>query len=305
MAVLIGRLWQLQVIRGDDYYEKARSNVVKTQHPAAVRGRIFDSPRPVARRQHALVRHRDRSVGAGPARARGGDRRARSRLREAAEVRRRVAQARERGVREPIAVLERQSHERAAAIRQIRYRVPGLGRGRRLDPGSIPTTGSPPTCSVTSTSRRGSSCAGCRPRPTSSETSSVASVWSGATSPTCGASGGWSATWSTRAASGSRGPAGELAELIGGDPYIAPDPGHDLHLSIDLELQRAAEEAMAAKPAGGGRGGRDLDRQGPRAGLAPGVRSPTRCRAGSPLAQETELYGDPRRPFIDKTLRQH
>ncbi|HUS27757.1 MAG TPA: hypothetical protein VMZ53_04595, partial [Kofleriaceae bacterium] len=42
-ALLIGRLWQLQVIRGDSYYERTVSNVVKERYLPSVRGKILDS----------------------------------------------------------------------------------------------------------------------------------------------------------------------------------------------------------------------------------------------------------------------
>ena len=39
---LIGRLWQLQIVRGDEYYELARSNVVAERFLPSVRGKILD-----------------------------------------------------------------------------------------------------------------------------------------------------------------------------------------------------------------------------------------------------------------------
>ena len=41
-AALVGRLWQLQVVRGDEYYEEALSNVVHRRFLPSVRGRILD-----------------------------------------------------------------------------------------------------------------------------------------------------------------------------------------------------------------------------------------------------------------------
>src|SRR5436190_13610253 len=42
-ALLGGRLWQLQVMRGDSYYERTVSNIVKERYLPSVRGKILDS----------------------------------------------------------------------------------------------------------------------------------------------------------------------------------------------------------------------------------------------------------------------
>src|SRR3954470_15262193 len=42
LALLIGRLWQLQVMRGEGYYERTVSNVVKERYLPSVRGKILD-----------------------------------------------------------------------------------------------------------------------------------------------------------------------------------------------------------------------------------------------------------------------
>ena len=41
-VVLAGRLWQLQVMRGESYYEQTVSNVVKERFLPSVRGKILD-----------------------------------------------------------------------------------------------------------------------------------------------------------------------------------------------------------------------------------------------------------------------
>src|SRR5512139_4305629 len=40
--LLVGRLWQLQVMRGESYYERTVSNVVKERYLPSVRGKILD-----------------------------------------------------------------------------------------------------------------------------------------------------------------------------------------------------------------------------------------------------------------------
>src|SRR5678816_3428141 len=42
LVVLVGRLWQLQVMRGEGYYERTVSNVVKERYLPSVRGKILD-----------------------------------------------------------------------------------------------------------------------------------------------------------------------------------------------------------------------------------------------------------------------
>src|SRR5215204_2377145 len=41
--LLVGRLWQLQVMRGESYFERTVSNVVKERYLPSVRGKIVDS----------------------------------------------------------------------------------------------------------------------------------------------------------------------------------------------------------------------------------------------------------------------
>lgn len=303
LLLLIGRLWQLQVIRGDDYYDKARSNVVKTQRPPAVRGRIFD------RRDRALADSRPSfDIAIDPSEV--GPEQLESVLAEldldsdeAGEIRRRLDRARERGVREPVVVLERQSHERAAAIRQIRYRYTGLevidGSTRVYPNGEL-----------------AAHLLGYLNQPTALELRKLPSeiYQLGDVIGRFGLERRYEAYLRGKRgierylvnARGERveGVPGELEELIGGEAFIAPDPGHDLHLSIDLDLQRAAEEALSRRAAGAiavieVATGRVL------ALVSKPSFDPNAMTGGLSLAQETELYADPRRPFIDKTLRQH
>ena len=42
IGFLVGRLWQLQVMRGESYYERTVSNVVKERYLPSVRGKILD-----------------------------------------------------------------------------------------------------------------------------------------------------------------------------------------------------------------------------------------------------------------------
>ena len=62
--VLIGRLWQLQVVRGDQYYQRSTNNFVKERWIEAVRGKVVGTERHVVgdklrdlrqHRHHALL----------------------------------------------------------------------------------------------------------------------------------------------------------------------------------------------------------------------------------------------------------
>ena len=49
IVALVGRLWQLQVVRGDSYYQQTVTNVVHKRHLPSVRGKILDRKgRPLA-----------------------------------------------------------------------------------------------------------------------------------------------------------------------------------------------------------------------------------------------------------------
>ena len=47
LALLVGRLWQLQFMRGDGYYQRTVSNVVKERYLPAVRGKILEDRKSV------------------------------------------------------------------------------------------------------------------------------------------------------------------------------------------------------------------------------------------------------------------
>ena len=42
MSILIGRLWQLQILRGRHYFEQTVSNVVNERYLPSIRGKILD-----------------------------------------------------------------------------------------------------------------------------------------------------------------------------------------------------------------------------------------------------------------------
>jgi penicillin-binding protein 2 len=125
-ALLVGRLWQLQVIRGDSYYERTVSNVVKERYLPSVRGKILD------RKGVALADNRPAfNIYATPKLL---DPDAKAELvrmlglsdDEMAKLDERIAVGQKRDPKEPILILEDQGRDRAALVEQARARLPGV-----------------------------------------------------------------------------------------------------------------------------------------------------------------------------------
>ena len=126
LVVLVGRLWQLQVMRGEGYYERTVSNVVKERYLPSVRGKILDrngaslaDNRP-AFNLYATPRQMTRELEAELVRMLGlSDS-------EIAKIDERLAIGRKRDPRTAIAILEDQGRDRAALIEQSLARLPGV-----------------------------------------------------------------------------------------------------------------------------------------------------------------------------------
>jgi penicillin-binding protein 2 len=105
-------------------------------------------------------------------------------------------------------------------------------------------------------------------------------------------------------AKGQRKEAGELEALLGGPQRSEPQPGDDLITSIDLELQKAVETALAKHKSGAAavvevETGRVL-------ALASWPEPDPNILTGRlTRAQSTQLNEDPLRPMMDKTLREN
>jgi penicillin-binding protein 2 len=96
----------------------------------------------------------------------------------------------------------------------------------------------------------------------------------------------------------------EALALIEGPRLVPPVPGHNLVLTLDAELQRLAEEALADRPAGAAAvvevaTGRIL------ALVSRPAFDPNQMTGRLTRAEEAMLEGDPLKPFLDRTLRQH
>jgi penicillin-binding protein 2 len=96
----------------------------------------------------------------------------------------------------------------------------------------------------------------------------------------------------------------EAEELIEGARFEPPVPGHDVVLTLDVELQRMAERALANHPAGGAAvievaTGRIL------ALVSKPAFDPNVMTGHLTREQASAMSADPYKPFLDKTLRQH
>jgi penicillin-binding protein 2 len=125
-ALLIGRLWQLQVMRGESYFERTVSNVVKERYLPSVRGKIVDS------KGLSLADNRPAfNIYATPklltAEARGElERMLGLSDDEIAKIGERLAVGKKRDPKQPILVLEDQGRDRAALVEQAKARLPGV-----------------------------------------------------------------------------------------------------------------------------------------------------------------------------------
>ena len=125
-GVLIGRLWQLQVVRGDSYYQRTVSNVVHKRFVPSIRGNILDRDGvPLASNRPAY------NIYVIPSRFSPETRDALVRLLglgedEARTLDERVVAGKKRDPHTAIPVLEDQGAERAQLVEQARYRLDGV-----------------------------------------------------------------------------------------------------------------------------------------------------------------------------------
>ena len=125
-VLLVGRLWQLQVMRGDSYYERTVSNVVKERYLPSVRGKILDkNGTPLADNRpafniYATPNEMTPEIKAELARILGLDED------ELATIDARLEVGHKREPASPIVILEDQGRERAGIVEEARPRLPGV-----------------------------------------------------------------------------------------------------------------------------------------------------------------------------------
>jgi penicillin-binding protein 2 len=300
LLLLIGRLWQLQIVRGDEYYELARSNVVAESYLPSVRGKILD------RNGVALADNRPAfHVYVTP---RLVDDAAAERLiellhldpDEAARLRERLKVARRHPGRAAM-VLEDVGRDRRGLVAQARLEL-GSGVEVRDEPYRDYPFGAV-----------GAHLLGYMNQPSSKELVELeqhgydASEFIGR----YGIEKEWEPFLHGRRgierfitnAKGERVDDPSKADLIEGPTFEAPIAGHDVVLTIDLTLQRLAEKAVGGQAAGVAVVEVDTGRI--LALVSSPAFDPNVMTGHLTRAEDDRMKADPRRPYVDKTLQQH
>lgn len=299
LLFLAGRLWQLQVMRGESYFERTVSNVVKERYLPSVRGKILD------RNGVALADNRPAfNIYVTP---RQLDAATRAQLvsllglsdDEVRKLDERLAVGKKRDPRRPIAVLEDQGRDRAALVEQSLSRLPGVEVHH--EPYRYYPQGDLAAHLV-----------GYMTQMTAAEADKLTTQGYD-TSELVGRY-GLEAAWENylrgkkgieRYAVDARGQRLDdhtAATLIQGERVISAVPGANLVLTIDAELQKLAEKAVAQHPASA------VIVVEPKTGKLRAVVSkpsfdPNIMTGHLTRAEEFQLKSDPRKPFIDKALR--
>ena len=301
-ALLIGRLWQLQITRGDQYFEAARSNVVDERFLPSVRGKILDRNRvPLADNRPAFNIY---------VVARRFDAAARARLiellglteDEIARLDQRLAVARKRRSSRAVMVLEDQGRDRAGLVAQARLELGGA-----VEVHDEPYRHYPH-------GQLAAHLIGYMNQPSSAEMAELEKQGYDATEfiGRYGVERKWEKhLHGTRGieryiinARGERIEGAEAESLIEGPRLEPPVAGHDVITTLDLELQRIAEQAVSVHAAAAVavvevETGRVL------ALVSTPSFDPNVMTGHLTRAEYARLQGDPRRPFVDKTLQQH
>ncbi|HTE52437.1 MAG TPA: penicillin-binding protein 2 [Kofleriaceae bacterium] len=301
-TALVVRLWQLQIVRGNEYFEAARSNVVDERFLPSVRGKVVD------RNGVALADNRPAfNIYVVP---RLFDAAARARLidllgldgEEVTRLDQRLATARKRRSTRAVMVLEDQGRDRAGLVAQAR---PELG-------GAVQVHDEPYRTYPFGT--LAAHLVGFMNQPSSQEMADLEKQGYDATEfvGRYGVERGWESYLHGKKgierfiinASGDRIDDAEAEKLIEGARFEPPIAGHDVVLTIDLELQRLAEHAVGAHPAAAVavvevETGRML------ALVSTPSFDPNVMTGHLTRVEHERLQGDPRHPYVDKTLQQH
>jgi len=298
-ALLVGRLWQLQIMRGDSYYERTVSNVVKERYLPSVRGKILDRKgAPLADNRPAF------NIYATPNKLTPETKQELARMLglsddEIAKIDERLAVGRKRDPKAPVLVLEDQGRDRAALVEQARARLPGVEvmhePYRYYPQGDLAAhlVGYMTQMTENEADKLGAQ---------GYETSELVGRY------------GLESAWENYLrgkkgveryavdARGNRLDDKTAAALIQGDRVIDPVPGANLILTIDADLQRMAEKAVAHTAAAA------VVVVEPKTGKIRAMVSkpsfdPNVMTGHLTQAEYTLLAQDPRKPFIDKAVR--
>jgi penicillin-binding protein 2 len=301
LSFLVARLWQLQVVRGEQYYERARSNVLHERQLSSVRGKILD------RAGRALADNRPSfNIYAVPRLLDPGTLQRLVELiglspRETELIQQRLALGRQRGRSRPVLILEDQNRDRAALVAQARLELPGIevrDEPHRHYPGGKVAAHLVGYMNKLNARELGELAAQGYEADEFIGRYGLEREWE----PYLRGKKGLERFMAN--AHGERVDDPGSEELIDGPRLVPPVPGHNVVLTIDLDLQRIAEDAFPEGSAGAAvvvevATGRILALASVPA-FDPNVMTGKLTRA-----LEMELASDPRKPFIDKALRQH
>ena len=298
-ALLVGRLWQLQVMRGESYFERTVSNVVKERYLPSVRGQILDRKgTPLATNRpafgiYATPKLMTPQLRAELARMLGLD------DEELAHLDERLAIGAKHDPKLPVMVLEDQGRDRAALVEQARTRLAGIEV--RHEPYRYYPQG-----------ELAASLVGYMTQMTADESDRL--LQQGYDPSELVGRYGLEAAWENylrgkkgveRFAVDARGQRLDdrtAASLITGERVIDPVPGANLVLTIDADLQKMAEKAVAHQSAAA------VVVVEPKTGKIRAIVSkpsfdPNVMTGHLTKAEYTMLMSDPRKPFIDKALK--
>jgi len=299
LFVLVGRLWQLQVMRGDSYFERTVSNVVKERYLPSVRGKILD------RKGIALADNRPAfNIYATPKQLTPEVRAELVRMLglsddEIVKLGERLAVGTKRDPKIPVLILEDQGRDRAALVEQSLTRLPGIevhhepyryypqgdlaahliGYMTQMTSGEVDKLGNQGYDPSELVGRYG-----------------LESAWENYLRGKKGVE------HYAVDAKGNRLDDKTAQTLITGERVIGAVPGANLVLTIDADLQRIAEKAVAHMPAAA------VVIVEPKTGKIRALVSkpsfdPNVMTGHLTRAEETLLLSDPRKPFVDKALR--
>ncbi|RMH36269.1 MAG: penicillin-binding protein 2 [Deltaproteobacteria bacterium] len=300
-AILVGRLWQLQVLRGERYHEGVIEKVVNTRYLPSVRGKILDTlGRPLVDNRPAFNIYMTPASAVGPVVDRlaglldlDDD--------ERRQVVDRLAAARRRDPNRAVLVLEDQSRDRAALVEQSKFELPGVSvvdePYRRYLYGDL-----------------AAHALGYMNHPTAEELAELgprgydADEFIGRY--------GLEREWEhylrgkkgieryVADATGARVDDEESAALIRGPKFEPPVPGNNIVTTIDLDLQQIAERAVRWHAAAAVVV-LDVHTGRVRAIVSKPSFDPNVMTGHLTQAQMQQMLADPRKPFVDKVLRQH
>jgi penicillin-binding protein 2 len=298
-ATLVGRLWQLQIMRGDSYFERTVSNIVKERYLPSVRGKILDRHGvELANNRLAFNLYATPKLFTPEAKAElvrmlglSDD--------EIAKIDERIAIGTKRDPRRPILVLEDQSRDRAALLEQAIVPIPGVAvqkdNYRYYPHGDL-----------------AAHLVGYMTQMTAAEVDKLTNQ--GYDPSELVGRYGLESAWENYLrgkkgieryavdAKGQELDAKTAASLITGDRVVGAVPGANLVLTLDAELQKIAERAVSHVAAS------SVVIVEPKTGKIRALVSkpsfdPNVMTGHLTRAEETLLMSDPRKPFMDKALR--